>query len=167
MVNKNRCKWVPAHNPYCGKCVSTSLPSKTAGTIMWKSVLVPLHSVGRRSHINTIVMLVVPLNMDSKWFLQIVAVKLIHHIEKCASTCLREAGEAIIMLFRMVLLQCFYVLEPLCWCLHKGKMCWYPTFARSVKPYKCHLDSHGAIIMLIRMVLTNCCYQTDPSYRKV
>ena len=32
MVNRNRCKWVLAHNPYCGKCVGTPLPSKNAGT---------------------------------------------------------------------------------------------------------------------------------------
>ena len=29
---------------------------------------------------------VVPLNMHLKWFLRIVAIKLIHHIEKCAGT---------------------------------------------------------------------------------
>ena len=34
---------------------------------------------------------------------------------------IRKAGEAIITSFGRVLSQCFYVLEPLCWCLHKEK----------------------------------------------
>ena len=39
-----------------------------------------------KSHINAIASHVVPLNVHFKWFLRIVAIKLIHHIEKCAGT---------------------------------------------------------------------------------
>ena len=44
----------------------------------------------------------------------------------CSYPRIREVSKAIIMLFRMVLWQCFYVLEPLCWCLYKEKMRQYP-----------------------------------------
>ena len=39
----------------------------------------------------------------------------------CWYPLIHEASKAIITSFRRVLSQCFYVLEPLRWCLHKEK----------------------------------------------
>ena len=47
---------------------------------------------------------------------------------------MREAGKAIITSFRRVLSQCFYVLEPLRWSLHKEKkVCSYPLIRKAGK----------------------------------
>ena len=67
---------------------------------------------------------------------------------------IREAGKAIIMLFRMVVSQCFYVLEPLCLYRNLWKMHLYPTFGTVIYG-KCvrtpRIREVGkAIIMLFR-----------------
>ena len=67
-----------------------------------------------------------------EWFLQIVAIKLIHHIEKCAGTpefarpakpykCHHEPCGAIEYAFKMVLMNCCYQIDP-----SYRKVCWYP-----------------------------------------
>ena len=85
------------------KCVSTPVPSKTAGTIMWKSVLVPPPPFVRpvkpfkcpcesRGAIIMLFAMVLtnccyqidPSHRKVCWYPH--AIKLLHHIENCAST---------------------------------------------------------------------------------
>ena len=44
----------------------------------------------------------VPLNVHFKWFLRIVAIKLIHHIEKCAGTLVPSKTASTIMWKRVL-----------------------------------------------------------------
>ena len=62
----------------------------------------------------------------------------------CSYPGIRKAGKAIITSFRRVLLQCFYVLEPLRWCLHREKMHQYPFTrpAKSSYPHSRGWQSH-------------------------
>ena len=92
---------------------------------------------------------VVPLNMHLKWFLRIVAIKLINHIEKCAGTIMRKV----------------------CWYHYVVKVCRYPHAIKLLH----HIEKCASTIKRKSVLVPLCgqsvpvpkCYQIAPSYRKM
>ena len=77
----------------------------------------------------------------------------------CRYHLIREAGKAIITLFRRVLSQCIYVLEPLHWCLHKGKKCAStppPPHSRGRQSYHIPIHKAGKAIILKSVLVPPC-----------